>query len=199
MMAKDWEQGVDYHRLGRPAEARASRHPLRRPRRVLCLTSTTSATSPPPHRRMGARQVLPICALPGRRQPFLWDPAPPPSAFHRLDLDNVAAPITTMQGAIPPSMNVQHDFAKQIKKRCPLRDRGGAAGHRHDGDQHAPRPRGRGDRGRRRQQALLEARVVKTADESIGSRCASMVDATYVDIAARSGPEPRRMNSSDRQ
>ncbi|MBI2717423.1 MAG: NAD(P)-dependent oxidoreductase [Rhizobiales bacterium] len=49
--------------------------------------------------------------------PFLWDPAPPAKRLSSPWIrDNVTAPITTMQGAIPPSMNVQHDFARQIKK-----------------------------------------------------------------------------------
>ena len=38
------------------------------------------------------------------------------SPFTPWIADNVAAPITTMQGAIPPGLNVQRDFARQIKK-----------------------------------------------------------------------------------
>ena len=54
---------------------------------------------------------------PAEGKPFLWDPAPPAKRISSPWIsDNVAAPITTMQGAIPPSMNMQHDFAKRIKK-----------------------------------------------------------------------------------
>jgi hypothetical protein len=54
---------------------------------------------------------------PREGSPFLWDPAPPAKRLSSPWIaDNVAAPITAMQGAIPPNMNVQRDFAKQIKK-----------------------------------------------------------------------------------
>ena len=94
-------------------------------------------------------------------------------------------PITTMQGAIPPSMNVQHDFAKQIKKALV-----------HYGIDKEPLGIDMMEIGMLRaleaegievvdgQQALLDAREIKTEDEiellKVG---ASMVDATYVDIA----------------
>src|SRR3546814_6204996 len=49
--------------------------------------------------------------------PFLWDPAPPAKRLSSPWIsDNVAAPISTMQGGLPPWMNIQGDFAKQIKK-----------------------------------------------------------------------------------
>jgi hypothetical protein len=54
---------------------------------------------------------------PADGKPFLWDPAPSAKRISSPWIsDNVGAPITTMQGAIPPSMNVQYDFAKQIRK-----------------------------------------------------------------------------------
>src|SRR3546814_20432915 len=49
--------------------------------------------------------------------PFLWDPAPPAKRLSSPWIsDNVAAPISTMQGGLPPWMNIQGEFAKQIKK-----------------------------------------------------------------------------------
>ncbi len=94
-------------------------------------------------------------------------------------------PITTMQGAIPPSMNVQHDFAKQIKKALV-----------HYGIDKDPLGIDMMEIGMLRaleaegievvdgQQALLDAREIKTEDEIELLRVgASMVDATYVDIA----------------
>jgi Xaa-Pro aminopeptidase len=90
-----------------------------------------------------------------------------------------------MQGAIPPSMNVQHDFAKQIKKALV-----------HYGIDKEPLGIDMMEIGMLRaleaegievvdgQQALLDAREVKTEDEIELLRVgASMVDATYVDIA----------------
>src|SRR6202000_1410675 len=55
---------------------------------------------------------------PAEGKPFLWDPAPPAKRISSPWIsDNVAAPITTMQGAIPPSMNVQHDFDGGIDRK----------------------------------------------------------------------------------
>ena len=54
---------------------------------------------------------------PAEGPPFLWDPAPPAKRISSPWIaDNVAAPISTMQGALAPYLNVQGDFAKQIKK-----------------------------------------------------------------------------------
>ena len=56
-----------------------------------------------------------LCPVQG--PPFLWDPAAPAKRISSPWVaDNVAAPISTMQGGLPPQMNVQGDFAKQIKK-----------------------------------------------------------------------------------
>jgi len=52
-MAKDWEQGIDYSRLSKERLARAQ-------------SAIRYAGLGDAHRRMGARQVLPLCAVPGR-------------------------------------------------------------------------------------------------------------------------------------
>ena len=56
-----------------------------------------------------------LCPVQG--PPMLWDPAPPAKRISSPWIaDNVAAPISTMQGGLPPQLNVQGDFARQIKK-----------------------------------------------------------------------------------
>jgi Xaa-Pro dipeptidase len=53
---------------------------------------------------------------PAEGPPFLWDPAPTAKRISSPWIaDNIAAPISAMQGALPPYLNVQGDFAKQIK------------------------------------------------------------------------------------
>ena len=123
---------------------------------------------------------------PAEGKPFLWDPAPPAKRLSSPWIkDNVAAPITTMQGAIPPGLNVQHDFARQIKKALV-----------HYGIDKEPLGIDIMELGMLRaleaegimvvdgQQALLDAREIKTGDEiELLKMAAAMVDATYVDIA----------------
>ena len=95
-------------------------------------------------------------------------------------------------------MNVQHDFAKQIKKALV-----------HYGIDKEPLGIDMMEIGMLRaleaegievvdgQQALLDAREIKTADEvELLKMASAMVDATYVDIAGRSGRGPKRTNSS---
>src|ERR1700744_198994 len=118
-MAKDWEKGIDYQRLHNERLKRAQeaiRHAGLGG--VIPLNSATTRSIPGTHIGEGARDKFMRYALcPVQGPPFLWDPAPPAKRISSPWIaDNVAAPITTMQGAIPPSMNVQHDFAKQIKK-----------------------------------------------------------------------------------
>src|SRR5437764_13871130 len=89
-----------------------------------------------------------------------------------------------MLGAIPPSMHVQQDFAKHVKKALV-----------HYGIDKEPLGIDMMEIGMLRaleaegvevvdgQQALLDAREIKTADEiELLKMAASMVDATYVDI-----------------
>ncbi len=130
-----------------------------------------------------------LCPVEG--PPFLWDPAPPAKRISSPWIaDNVAAPISTMQGALPPQMNVQGDFAKQIKKALV-----------HFGIEkepigidlmELPMLRALEKEGIEvvdGQQAMLDAREVKTADEiELLKMACAMVDATYVDIATRDPP-----------
>ena len=90
-----------------------------------------------------------------------------------------------MQGAIPPGLNVQHDLPRQIKKALV-----------HYGIDKQPLGIDVMELGMLRaleaegilvvdgQQALLDAREIKTGDEiELLKMAAAMVDATYVDIA----------------
>src|SRR3546814_39953 len=138
--------------------------------------------------------------------PFLWDPAPPAKRLSSPWIsDNVAAPISTMQGGLPPWMNIQGDFAKQITKALV-----------HFGIEKQPLGidvmelpmlralEAEGIEVVDGQQALLDAREIKTPDEiELLKMAAAMVDATYVDIAKAIRPGTRekdrkstRLNSS---
>ncbi len=166
-MAKDWEQGVDYHRLSKDRLARAQRA-IRHAGLggVLCFNFDNIRYVTATHIGEWARDKFIRYALcPVEGSPFLWDPAPPAKRISSPWIaDNVAAPVTTMQGAIPPHMNVQRDFARQIKKALV-----------HYGIEKEPLGI---------QQALLDAREIKTTDEiELLKMAAAMVDATYVDIA----------------
>ena len=188
-MAKDWEQGIDYDRLSQgAAEARAGGDPPRRPRRRAGFNFDNIRYVTGTHIGEWARDKFFRYALcPAEGKPFLWDPAPPAKRISSPWIaDNVAAPITTMQGAIPPSMNVQHDFAKQIKKALvQLRHRQGAARHRHDGNRRCcarwRRKASRWSTASRR--CSTRARSRPPTRSSCSRWPASMVDATYVDIA----------------
>src|ERR1700730_4243628 len=187
-MAKDWERGIDYQRLhsdrlGRAQEA--ARHAGLGG--LLCFNFDNIRYVTATHIGEWARDKFMRYALcPVEGAPFLWDPAPPAKRISSPWVsDNVAAPLTTMLGAIPPSMHIQQDFAKQIKKALV-----------HYGIDKEPLGIDMMEIGMLRaleaegievvdgQQALLDAREIKTEDEIELLRVgASMVDATYVDIA----------------
>ena len=118
MMAKDWEQGVDYHRLSVDRLKRAQ-EAIRYAGLggVLCFNFDNIRYVTATHIGEWARDKFFRYALcPTEGKPFLWDPAPPAKRISSPWVsDNVAAPLTTMLGAIPPSMHVQQDFAKQIR------------------------------------------------------------------------------------
>ena len=108
--AKDWEQGVDYHRLSKARLARAQKAITHAGLGgVLCFNFDNIRYVTATHIGEWARDKFFRYALcPREGSPFLWDPAPPAKRISSPWIaDNVAAPITTMQGAIPPSMNVR--------------------------------------------------------------------------------------------
>src|SRR5215467_15706599 len=118
-MAKDWEKGIDYNRLFQERLKRAQaaiRHAGLGG--VIAFNFDNIRYVTGTHIGEWARDKFMRYALcPREGSPYLWDPAPPAKRISSPWIaDNVAAPITTMQGAIPPWMNVQHNYAKQIKK-----------------------------------------------------------------------------------
>ena len=201
-MAKDWEQGIDYSRLSKERLARAqSAIRYAGLGAVLCFNFDNIRYVTATHIGEWARDKFFRYALcPAEGKPFLWDPAPPAKRISSPWIsDNVAAPITTMQGAIPPSMNVQHDFAKQIKKALV-----------HYGIDKEPLGIDMMEIGMLRaleaegievvdgQQALLDAREIKTGGrdrtaQDGGRRWSMRLMSTS---AERSGPARRRTNSS---
>src|SRR5579871_1959709 len=195
-MAKDWEQGIDYHRLSKDRLARAQ-GALRYAGlgAVLCFNFDNIRYVTATHIGEWARDKFFRYALcPAEGKPFLWDPAPPAKRISSPWIsDNVAAPITTMQGAIPPSMNVQHDFAKQIKRALvqygianeplgiDMMEIGMLRALEAEGVEVVDG-----------QQTLLDAREIKTGDEiELLRMAAAMVDATYVDIVRAIRPGAR--------
>ncbi len=201
-MAKDWEQGIDYSRLSKERLARAqSAIRYAGLGAVLCFNFDNIRYITATHIGEWARDKFFRYALcPAEGKPFLWDPAPPAKRISSPWIsDNVAAPITTMQGAIPPSMNVQHDFAKQIKKALVhygIDKR--AARHRHDGNRHAARARGRRHRSGRwpagvaRCAGNQDLRRDRTPEDGLGDgRCDLCRH-----LSERSGRARRKTNSS---
>jgi Xaa-Pro aminopeptidase len=127
-------------------------------------------------------------------EPLLWDPAPPAKRISSPWIaDNVAAPISTMQGGLPLQLNVQGDFARQIKKV--LMKLGIDKEPIGIDLMELPMLRALEKEGIEvvdGQQAMLDAREVKTPDEiELLKMACSMVDATYVDIARAIRPGTR--------
>ena len=194
--AKDWERGIDYQRLFTERLARAQQAiGYNGLGAVLCFNFDNIRYVTGTHIGEWARdKFMRYAVCPAEGPPFLWDPAPPAKRLSSPWIaDNVAAPISTMQGGLPPWMNVQGDFAKQIKKALV-----------HYGIE--KRPLGidvmelpmlraleaEGIEVVDGQQALLDAREVKTGDEiELLKMAAAMGDATYVDIAKAIRPGTR--------
>ncbi len=188
MMAKDWERGIDYDRLHKERVKRAQeaiRHAGLGA--VLAFNFDNIRYITGTHIGEWARDKFMRYALcPVVGEPILWDPAAPAKRISSPWVaDNVAAPISTMQGGLPLQLNIQGDFAKQIKKvlvklgidKEPLGI----------DMMELPMLRALEKEGIEvvdGQQAMLDAREVKTPDEiELLKMACAMVDATYVDIA----------------
>ena len=196
MMAKDWEQGIDYHRLSKERLARAQKAIYSAGLgAVLCFNFDNIRYVTATHIGEWARDKFMRYALcPAEGAPYLWDPAPPAKRISSPWIaDNVAAPITTMQGAIPPHMNVAADFARQVKKALveygiekeplgiDIMELGMIRALEAEGIEVVDG-----------QQALLDAREIKTGDEiELLKMASAMVDATYVDICRAIRPGTR--------
>jgi Xaa-Pro aminopeptidase len=195
-MAKDWELGVDYGRLIRErfdrAQAAVKAAGLGA---VLCFNVDNVRYVTGTHIGEWARDKFDrYCLCPNEGLPYLWDPAPPAKRISSPWIaDRVAAPISMMQGALPPGMNVQMDFARQIKKM--LAHYGADKKPLGVDLMELPMLRALEKEGIEvvdGQQAMLDAREIKTPDEiELLKVAASMVDATYVDIAKAIRPGTR--------
>ena len=118
-MAKDWERGIDYQRLIRERFERAQKAVKAAGLGgVLCFNVDNVRYITGTHIGEWARDKFDRYALcPRDGEPYLWDPAPPAKRISSPWIaDRVGAPVSNMQGALPPSMHVQEEFAQQIKK-----------------------------------------------------------------------------------
>ncbi len=195
-MAKDWEAGVNYPRLIQErfdkAQAAVKEAGLGA---VLCFNFDNIRYLTGTHIGEWCRDKFDRYALCPKEGPaHLWDPAPPAKKLSSPWLEGrVEAPIATMLGALPPSMNVQDDFARQIKKA--LIDCGLEKEPLGIDILELPLLRALEKKGIevvKGQQVLLNAREVKTPDEiEILKQAAAMVDAVYEDIARAIRPGTR--------
>jgi len=100
------------------AAARSICNPSRRTGGVVCFNFDNIRYLTGTHIGEWARDKFMRYALCGTEGPaLLWDPAAPAKRVSSAWIaEHVAAPISTMQGGLPPWLNVQDDFARQIKK-----------------------------------------------------------------------------------
>lgn len=195
-MAKDWELGIDFQRMNRERLAKAQAA-LKAAGigGVLCFNVDNVRYVTSTHVGEWVRDKFDrYCLCPADGEPFLWDPAAP---FKRIACpwiaERVEAPRSILQGALPAKVGVQDDFAKQIKKMLV-----------HYGIDkqplgvdliELPMLRALEKQGIEvvdGQQAMLDAREVKTEDEIQCLKVAAgMVDATYYDICKAIRPGVR--------
>jgi Xaa-Pro aminopeptidase len=194
--AKDWEGGVNYERLIRERLQRAQDSVRANGLgAVLCFNFDNIRYLTSTHIGEWARDKFMRYALAAAEGPaMLWDPAPPAKRISSPWIANcVAAPISTMQGGLPLNMGIQADFARQIKKA--LVELGVANQPVGIDIMELPMIRALEAEGIEvvdGQQAMLDAREVKTADEiELLKLASSMVDATYVDIVKAIRPGTR--------
>ena len=195
-IAKDWEAGVDFRKLQSDRQERAQAAAKNAGfGAFLCFNFDNIRYITSTHiGEWGRDKFDRYCLCPSDSSPFLWDPAPPAKRKSSPWLGNrVDAPVSTMQGALPPDQGIQDVFAKQIKEKMidlgidkqplgidimelPMLRALEAAGIEVvDG-----------------QQALMDAREVKTDEEiELLKQAAAMVDATYLDITKAIRPGAR--------
>jgi Xaa-Pro dipeptidase len=195
-MATDWEIGVDYSRLRRErlekSQAAIKASGLGA---VLAFNSDNIRYTTGTHVGEWSRDKMGRYAIcPREGGPYLFDPAVPAKKISCPWMeDRMEPPISNMVGSLPPAMRVQDQFAKQIKRvlteygvvREPLGidmlELSMLRALEKEGIEVVDG-----------QQAMLDAREVKTADEiEILKQAASMVDAVYEDIARAIRPGTR--------
>jgi Xaa-Pro dipeptidase len=195
-MAKDWEAGINYPRL-REERAQKAQAAIKAAGLggVLCFTMDNIRYTTGTHIGEWARDKFDRYAIcPAEGPVYLWDPAPPAKRKSSPWIDNnLGAPVSTLQGAIPPGFGIENVFAKQIKGK--LVDLGIEKKPLGIDLMELPMLRALEAEGIEivdGQQAMLDAREVKTPDEiELLKVAAGMVDATYMDVAKAIRPGAR--------
>jgi Xaa-Pro aminopeptidase len=187
-MATDWEVGVNYPRLIQDrfekAQAAVKAADLGA---VLCFNFDNIRYITGTHIGEWCRDKMNRYALcPQEGGAFLFDPAIPAKRITCPWMEErMEPPISNMVGALPPAMKVQDQFAKQIKRV--LADYGLEKEPLGIDILELSMIRALEKEGIEvvdGQQAMLDAREVKTADEiELLKVSAAMVDAVYEDIA----------------
>ena len=194
--AKDWEGGVDFQRLRTERLARAQAAIKRNGLgAVVCFNFDNIRYLTGTHIGEWARDKFiryAVCAAEGT--PFLFDPAAPAKRVSSAWIaDRVAAGHSTMQGGLPMTLGIQADFARQVRKA--LVDLGAEKRPVGIDVMELPMIRALEREGVEvvdGQQAMLDAREVKTADEIELLKVASaMVDAAFVDVVKAIRPGTR--------
>jgi len=195
-MAKDWEIGVDYARLRRERAERAQAAiKAAGLGGVLCFIMDNVRYVTSTHIGEWSRDKFDRYAIcPAQGPVFLWDPAPPAKRKSAPWIaDHLGAPVSTLQGAIPPGFGIENVFARQIKQK--LVELGIDKKPLGIDLMELPMLRALEAEGIEvvdGQQAMLDAREIKTADEiELLKVAAAMVDATYLDIAKAIRPGTR--------
>ena len=195
-MAKDWELGVDYGRMIRERFERAQKSVKAAGLgAALCFNVDNVRYITGTHIGEWVRDKFDrYCLCPREGEPYLWDPAPPAKRISSPWIaERVGAPVSNMQGAVPPSVGAQKEFARQIKKMLV-----------HYGIDRQPLGIDLLELPMLRalekedievvdgQQAMLDARETKTPEEIQCLKvAAAMVDATYYDICKAIRPGAR--------
>lgn len=118
--AKDWEAGVDYKKLVKDRTERARQAITDAGlAAVICFNFDNIRYITATHiGEWGRDKFDRYCLLGQEGSPFLWDPAAPAKRKSSPWMgNNVDAPVSTMQGALPPGLGIEKIFAKQIKDK----------------------------------------------------------------------------------
>lgn len=195
-MAKDWEEGIDFQKLNKERAEKASAAIKEAGLgAVLCFTFDNIRYVTGTHIGEWGRDKFDRYALcPAEGKPFLWDPAPPAKRKCAPWLEErIGSPISTLQGALPPALGVQNEFARQIKaKLIELGIEDKPLGIDLMELEMLRALEAEGIKVVDGQQALLNAREIKTNEEiELLKLAAAMVDAAYVDVAKAIRPGTR--------
>jgi Xaa-Pro aminopeptidase len=187
-MAKDFELGVDFHRLRQERLSKAQKAiQAAGLGAVLCfdmdniryICGTTIV-------EVARDFMTQYCICPAEGKPFLFDIAVPAKRIASPWMeDRMEPPISLLKGALPPATKLQEKFAKQIKRI--LTDYGVEKKPLGVDFMEFPMERALEKEGMiltDGTQAMLDAREIKTADEiELMKQAASLADAVHDQIA----------------